>query len=490
MVEYPMPSVPDKYPVPSEMRPLCVDLDGTLIYSDSFFEALVLLVRSNPLYVLLFPFLLLRGRAGFKQFVANRVVFNAALLPYNEPFLDFLRKEHARGRSLVLATGSNYRLAKAVADNLEIFDKVLASDGQVNLTGRLKALRLEETFGPGGFDYAGNARIDEWIWSRAHTALVVNAPRALAERVAAQKPGTIVFDRPPGSIREVLRLLRPHQWSKNLIVFVPVITSHEMLNPKILAASAWAFLAFCCAASAAYLINDLCDLDADRAHATKHRRPLASGTVPILWAVCIVPLLIVLASLFAVQSTASFCLVLLVYFIVTLLYSLFIKSLLLVDVVCLSLLYTIRIIGGLEATHITYSSWLLAFALFMFFSLALVKRYSELYTIGDGEIPGAKGRGYLVGDMGQISMLGTASGLIAVLVLALYVNSTIVQTLYQSPMLLLLLCPLLLYWVGRIWVLAHRGLIHEDPILFAVHDRASYVVVALAGAIMAIANVF
>jgi len=471
-----------------EPVPLCVDLDGTVIRTDLVWESLVRLLRRNPLYLAALPFWWLRGRAWLKRRIAERTGVDVAGLPCNQSFLEFLRGERRQGRQVCLVTASDERLAGAVAAHLGLFTEVLASDGRTNLRGRAKAARLVERFGEGGFDYAGNSSVDLPVWSRARQALVVNAFPGLAARVAKVATVSRVFDPPDSRCKAVVRALRPHQWVKNLILFVPLITSHQITRPVLVLKALWAFAAFCLCASGVYVTNDLLDLDADRRHPDKCSRPFAAGSLPIPAGLAAFPLLLGAGLFLGWRLAPSFAAVLGTYLVLTASYSWRLKQVVLLDVFCLAALYTIRLIGGHESTGVEYSFWLLVFSMFIFLSLALVKRFVELDALRRQNKPALQGRGYAAGDAEPVAALGLTTGCLAVLVLALYVNSEKVIVLYRRPMLLLLVCPLLLYWISRVWMIAYRGQMHGDPIVFALRDRPSYVVGLLTLAVLWVAT--
>ncbi|MGO8676023.1 MAG: UbiA family prenyltransferase [Limisphaerales bacterium] len=458
----------------SDPVPLCVDLDGTVLRTDLVWESLVRLLRGNPLYLALLPFWALRGRAWLKRQLAARTHLDAATLPYSPSFLEFLRCERRKGRHIYLVTASDGQPAEAVATHLGLFKEVIASDGRTNLRGRVKAARLVERFGEGGFDYAGNSSADLPVWVRARQALVVNARRGLAAKAARQATVSRVFDPPISWSKAAAQAMRPHQWVKNLILFVPLITSHEVTRPALALKGLGAFAAFCLCASGVYVMNDLLDLDADRRHPGKCSRPFASGALPIPAGLAAFPLLLAAGLLLAWRLSPNFAAVLGIYLVLTTSYSWRLKQVPLLDVFCLAALYTIRLIGGHESTGVEYSFWLLVFSMFIFLSLALLKRFVELEAARRRNRPALEGRGYSAGDAELVAILGSTSGYLAVLVLALYVNSEQVVVLYRRPMVLLLICPLLLYWISRAWMIAHRGEMDGDPIVFALKDRASY----------------
>ena len=464
-----------------------MDLDGTLIRSDMLWESVARLVRQSPLAALAIPFWWLKGRAHLKQQLAARVQVDAASLPYNEEFLDWLKEQKRNGRKLILATASDIAMAQPVADHVGLFDEVMASDGKTNLRHAAKLRALTEKFGERGFDYAGNSPVDLGVWAGTREAIVVHGTDRLAQRAARRTKVGKVFPNKPSGFAALAKSLRPHQWIKNLIVFLPVIASHRLTFWPLLSAFG-AFAAFCLCASGVYLLNDLLDLDADRRHPNKCRRPLAAGQLPISVALVAAPVLLLFSGIVAWQVTSGLMWLLAVYFIVTTAYSSYFKRVALLDVFILAGLYTSRLIAGHLATGIVYSAWLLMFSMFIFLSLALMKRFQELHSVRAQNGHEVKGRGYTAGDLELVTTLGLVSGFLAVLVLALYVNSEQVVKLYAHPTLLLLVCPLLLYWISRVWFLAHRGQMHDDPVAFAFKDWVSYFIGALTLVVMWLAT--
>ena len=467
---------------PADLVPLCMDLDGTLLKTDLLFESLLVLLSHNPLYVFLLPVWLLSGKAHLKREIARRAPVDASTLPYDARALRLLQETTARPR--VLCTASDAGLAQAVADHLGLFELVIASDGQVNVSGRRKAAQLCERFGSRGFDYAGNDRVDMHVWRESRQAWVLNAPASLARDAATVTEVAGVHPAHRAGLRVWLKALRLHQWLKNLLVFLPLLAAHRFLEPVSLLKSSLAFLAFGLCASGVYVLNDLLDLGSDRAHPRKRFRPFAAGLLPLSHGLVAAPLLTLAGFAIAYACNPWFAAVLAVYFVATFAYSLRLKRVAMLDVVVLAGLYTIRIIGGAVAIASGLSFWLLAFSMFLFFSLALLKRYVELADLlanGGGR---ASGRGYGVDDLPLLQSLGAASGYIAVMVLALYINSPESLALYHHPQVLWLLCPVLLYWVSRVWVVAHRGGMNDDPVIFAVTDRVSQLAIALCAVIV------
>lgn len=465
-------------------RPLCVDLDGTLIRSDLLIESIVALLRINPLFLLLLPVWLVGGRAHLKQQIAERVELDPVPLPYNKPFLAWLRSQKKNGRALVLTTASNVKFANAIAKHLKLFNTVIASDTDTNNSGAKKGARLCEEFGDGKFDYAGNAFVDLKVWRHANAAIVVNPSRGVQSAVENLVPVAGVFDDRDETWLNYLRALRPHQWLKNVLVFAPMVLAHRMLEPHLIGQAFIAFLAFGLCASSAYLVNDILDLAADRRHPEKRKRPFASGAVPVVHGALLAPVLLAGSMALSFALPPLFAAVLGLYFLTTLIYSLFIKRTVLFDVIVLAGLFTIRLLAGGVAVGVPLSFWLLAFSMFLFLSLALVKRYVELRMLPDE--PGRKlaGRGYRSADLETLAQFGISSGYMAVLVLALYIDSQAVTLLYGRPEIIWLLCPLVLYLVSRVWLLARRGEMHDDPLVFAIRDSRSLTAVALGGALM------
>lgn len=459
--------------------PLCVDLDGTLLRSDLLWESVVAVLRQEPWALLRSPGWLAEGRARLKRELADRAAIDPATLPYHEPLLAHLRAEKAKGRTLLLVTAADIRLAERVAAHLELFDEVMASDGTRNLRGAAKASALVARFGERGFDYAGDSTVDLPVWGQARHAVLVGVAPALANQARAGTPVVAEFPPSGGRWAAVGRLLRPHQLVKNLIVFVPLITSHQIAQPAALQSGFFAFLAFCLCASGVYVFNDLLDVESDRRHASKRRRPLAAGDVPLTWAVPIGALLLAAGVAVSWGLSPEFAGVTMLYLLAATAYSWRLKRVVLIDVFVLAGLYTLRLVAGHVATGVEFSAWLLAFSMFIFLSLALVKRFQEL-RLRPASAGRVSGRGYSAADLDLLTPLGAASGYISVLVLALYVNSDKVRLLYTHPTLLLLICPLMLYWISRVWLVAHRGEMRDDPVAFALRDRASYLVGLLA----------
>ncbi|MDJ0958400.1 MAG: UbiA family prenyltransferase [Arenicellales bacterium] len=472
----------------TEPAPLYVDLDGTLIRSDVLIESMFALLRTNPLLIFLFPVWLFQGRAYFKREIARRVDLDASLLPFAQDLLDFLDVQHNQGRRLVLITASDQKYADAVAEHTGIFDLAIGSDGITNFSGIRKLDRILTDSGQNGFDYAGNATADLEIWPRAREAIVVSPFQRIIEKAKKHSNVTHVFNAEPITIQLVAKLLRTHQWSKNLLLFVPLVFAHRVGELQLLAQALAGFVSFGLCASSVYVVNDLLDLDHDRNHQTKRNRPLAAGTFPIDIAVTLAALLLVGSVVIALFLPAQFLGLLVVYYVITLAYSLRLKQVVLLDILVLAALYTIRLLAGGAATGVPVSHWLLVFSLFFFLSLGMIKRYAEVRALDVNASGDVAGRGYRADDIGLLTQFGIASGYLSVLVLALYVNSDQVRILYDYPGVIWLLCPVILYWISRVWLLAYRGQMHEDPVLFAIKDRISHWLIVLALFILWVAS--
>ena len=457
-------------------HPLVVDLDGTLLDSDLLVECAFTYLRHNPLRLVFLLLWLLRGKAYLKTRLAREVKLDIQGLPYNDALLARLQEERRRRRPLWLATASDQGLAEAIAEHLELFDGVIGTRDGHNLKGTSKREALEQRFGKGGFDYVGNETADLPIWEAATARWAVN-PSRRAER-GVHRLGNVetVLHTRPGYLGTLLHALRLHQWAKNLLLFVPLATSHQFLDPELLLSAVIGFLAFGLAASAVYLINDLVDLKDDRQHPSKRHRPLAAGTMPLQHALILAPSLLATALILALALLpTAFVGVLLTYLVLTTLYSFWLKRLVMVDVITLAMLYTLRIIAGAAACGLALTFWILAFSVFIFLSLAMVKRYAELFDAwqknqGHNQ---TGSRGYQTNDLQLVSSLGGAAGYLSVLVLALYIQDPAAANLYTHPEYIWLACPILLFWVSRTWLLTHRGLMPEDPVLFALKDRIS-----------------
>lgn len=473
---------------PSAARavPLVVDVDGSLITGDTFMEATLRLVAEDPASLLRLPVWWLAGRARLKARVAERVGFEHGDLAFNAAVLETIREARAAGRPVYLASGGATRHVADIAESVGDLNGIYTSDGDTNLTGEAKARRLVAAFGEGGFDYVGNETRDLAVWRCARHAIAVGGGAFLRRRVRALDGQARFLPGPAGSLKRYLKTVRPHQWLKNILVFLPLIAAHLVSAPAILAAAA-TFLALSLAASGTYIANDLLDLPNDRKHPSKRFRPLASGRVPLTHAAALVPGLVLAGLLVGASVSLAVAGVVALYLVVTSAYSLVLKRRMFIDVVTLAGLYTLRVIAGGVAVGVTLSPWFLAFSMFLFLMLAIVKRYQELDGLRAEARGSAQGRNYQVRDLPVLAALGGASGFAAVLVLALYLNSPDVDARYGRPEALWLLCPLLVYWIGRVMMLTNRGEVDDDPIIFAVRDRPSLGVGVLAVGVFLVA---
>ena len=457
----------------ASIPPLVVDLDGCLIQTDLLLESSILLLKKSPIATFYLPFWLFRGKAYLKRRIAERIKLEAQFLPYHSSFLEYLREQHKAGRLLVLATASDERLAVEVAEHLAMFDVVLASDGYANGAGERKLLSLIERYGRHGFDYAGNAKIDLIIWRHAREAIIVSSRRHVQRLAGNLMAVRQVFYRASPSVKDYLKALRVHQWLKNVLLFVPLFTAHAWRDVFAASHALLAFIAFCLCASSTYIFNDLLDLQSDRKHPNKRNRPFASGAIPVTQGITISVVVMVIGLVTGSLVNLRFFALLSLYIGITTAYSLHLKSYVLIDVMVLAGLYTLRIIAGGVATQIPISFWLLAFGMFLFVSLAILKRYSELRLLAQANQLAADSRDYQVSDLLNLSLMGIASGYLAVLVFALYLQNPELTNLYTHQELLWLLCPAFFYWVSRMWLKASRGEMHDDPLVFAVYDRGS-----------------
>jgi len=469
----------------SALPPLCVDLDGTLVKSDTLHDALLVLVRQHPAALLSLPGWLVGGKAVFKQHLSSLVLLDAAHLPYNRPLLQYLELQHAAGRPIYLATASDQRLAEAVAAHLGLFTGILASDGATNLAGENKLAAFRARF-PQGFCYIGNSRADAPVLLAASHPMVANPHRGLNATLRSNQTVPVLrFDDRASLLQRLRRSLRVHQWAKNVLILLPLLLAHGRGVRSVIAA-ALAFLAFSLCASATYIINDMLDIESDRRHPSKRRRPFAAGDLSVaagagmiatLFAAAIAIGLCIPHGLSAATvnpSRSGFLMWLAAYVVVTLAYSLRLKRMALVDTLVLSGLYTLRILAGSAATGYVVSPWLAGFAIFFFLSLAFIKRFSELENLRARGAVAASGRGYQVSDLEQMRAFGTSSAFAAVIVFTLYINNPTVSMLYRHPARLWLLTPLLILWLCRVWLKASRGELNEDPVVYALTDRFSF----------------
>jgi len=454
--------------------PLVIDLDGTLIQTDSLWDSVLQLLARKPHWFIFLIGWLRFGKAGFKSKIAENTQLDVSILPYNKEVIELARKARIQGRSVVLATASNHKLAQAVGNHLDLFDLILGSDDSCNLKGKNKANVLVEKYGEKSFDYVGDARPDLDVWRHGRKAYVVGKKRLVqkAKSVCSEVEVLSQFSPGPG---EFLKAIRIHQWVKNLLVFVPLILSHSFGHLEILnGAIAFLSLSFC--ASGTYLINDMLDLDSDRRHPSKRNRPIASGHLAIPSALFGVVVCFLLGFVGVFFLPVHFLYAILAYLLTTTLYTLWAKQIVMLDTIVLSCLYSIRLVVGGSAVQVEVSYWLLCFSFFIFLCLALIKRIIEAAGLLERGEANFSGRGYLPEDLITLKCLASASCGSAILTLALYIGTDIAQKEYNNPKILILICPLMAYWLGRLLILADRGEVDVDPIYFAIKDQISYIV--------------
>jgi 4-hydroxybenzoate polyprenyltransferase len=458
---------------------ICVDLDGTLVRTNLLLETFLAAVRRNPMVLFLAALWLWRGKPVLKQNLAACVTLDPALLPYNEPLIHYLRARKQAGAKLYLTTAADRRAAQSVADHLGLFDAVLASDGSTNLKGDRKRQAIQALLPAQPFLYAGDAPADLAIWKASAGAIAVNAPpRVKAALDRENVPTVAAFDAPASRLKSTIKALRVYQWSKNVLVFVPILLGHA-LNLAHAIPATLAFFAFSLCASAFYVVNDLLDLEADRAHPRKRARPFASGALPISDGLLMLAALVPAILLLNLWLSPAARWLLAGYAAVNLAYSVQLKRVLFLDVLVLACLYALRVLYGAAATAITVSIWTLAFSIFLFLGLALVKRLTELRRIKAQRGSSVARRAYLPVDISMLRAFASTSLYLSVLVMALYINSADVWKLYHRPEALWFVCLLLIYWVSRMLMLANRGALTDDPIVFAFRDRPSRVVAIL-----------
>ncbi len=460
--------------------PLVVELQGTLVPTNLLIESLFVLAKRSLWRLLLVPVWLARGRRYLERQLARAAIPDVSTLPYRADLLAWLEAEKRRGTRLVLVTAADRALAEAIARHLGLFDLVLASGGATILTGERRRDRLVAEFGGHGFDYVGSGHSASAIWSAARQAVVVGAPG----RIAEQAPVARVFADPGPGPGVYLTALRPHQWLKNALVLMPLLATHRIYDLELLWQALLVLMAFSLCASSAYLLNDLLDLPSDRHHPRKRLRPFASGRLPVAHGLALAPLLLGAGLALGALRGPLLLGVLALYYALTLAYSLRLKDLAILDLLALAGLYTLRVMAGSVAFDIPPSAWLLALCGFLFFSLAMLKRYAELVAMTAVDGAQAHARAYLLEDRELLAALGGASGYLSVLVLALYITSDGAHVFHLRYQLIWLVCGLLLYWISYMWLMAHRGRMHDDPLVFALHDRVSQVVIALMAAIL------
>ncbi len=457
--------------------PVVVDLDGTLVFADMLMENLFLFLKAYPWRFFQVFWWLVRGKAFLKCRLADVCVPVVENMPYNEKLLTWLKERHAAGTRLFLATASEQKIADRVAAHLGIFEQAFGTTEGKNLSAKKKRDFLLKFFVPDGFEYVGNSRDDLPVWEAAAIAHVVRPSRRLLGKIT-HKLGSadVVFDDRPPYVKALLKSLRIHQWAKNSLVFVPLIAAHKLQEPRLVGLCFLAFMAFGLCASSVYVLNDLFDLGDDRNHPSKRLRPIAAGEMPITHAALLVPVLLIISFGISLSLLPSvFTVFLISYYLLTLSYTLYFKRIPMLDVIVLAIFYTLRVMAGAAGISVVLTPWLLAFSMFIFLSLAFVKRYTELAGLSENSAgkQNIGGKGYWPEDLSLLLTLGGSSGYTSVLILALYINAPITISEYHSPEFLWLACPILIFWLNRVWLLTHRGKMHDDPVIFALTDKVS-----------------
>jgi len=459
--------------------PLCVDLDGTLSKTDLLLETIVAAIKIHWFHLFLIPAWFFSGKAAAKSKLATIGSIDPSTIPYNDNLVEYLRRERERGRKIVLATASDRKIAEPIARHLGLFDDVIASDGVINLKGEAKAKALVDLYGERGFAYAGNSRSDLPIWRRAKSALLINTNRSVSRTVATLLPIERKFHDRKSLLRALIREIRPHQWVKNILIFIPPMAGHLLLDATVFFRTLITFGAFCAAASGIYVINDLLDLESDRNHPRKQNRPFASGELPLQFGLA-GPILAATALAIGFAVSSGVMIVVSIYIFISLVYSKYLKTKPLVDVFCLAALYTIRVFAGGIASDSGVSIWLLNFSGFLFLSLGFLKRYAEYFSSNQTKNSAVnRRRGYTEEDSILIMMMGIGSSFISSLILGFYVNSMQAHIAYRNPFLLWGIVPLILFWQCRMWLATVRGYMHDDPIVYAAKDKISYYVLAI-----------
>ena len=450
---------------------LIVDLDDTLLKTDMLFETFWHAISNKWTNIFRMATAKLGGKAQLKRWLYDHSNVEVETLPYNKDVLQFIKDWRANGGRTALVSASDEKIVKQIAEHLDVFDEAHGSNGEANLKGSAKASFLKERFGEDGFAYVGDSRADLVVWQHASEIITVNASTPLKRKVekigAATHIGTTKID-----ALAYFKALRPHQWLKNALIFIPILASQSFSTSSVLS-TIGAFVAFSLVASSVYVTNDLLDLKADRSHPRKRTRPFASGRIPLSHGTLLSIGLLCAGVFVSLQLGAAFLGIMALYLAITVAYSLDLKRRVIIDICVLAGLYTLRIIAGGVATQITLSVWLLAFSIFFFFALAGIKRQAELIDLRNRNELAANGRGYHVDDLNIMSQISISSGFLSVLVMALYVNSPAIQILYKSPIALWGICPILLYWISKMVLVTQRGQMHDDPLVFAVTDRAS-----------------
>ena len=462
-------------------KPLCVDLDGTLIKTDSIIETLLIAIKKSPVLILLLPFWLLKGKNYFKNRIVKYGIPDVSIFPYNNEVIELIKKAKSQGRTTVLSTATKEEIATAVGNHTQLFDEVICSTDTFNNRSSNKAEVLINKFGVKGFDYIGNGYSDIAVFEKADKSILISDNKHLIRKVTALNSNLDILKTDKNNFKYLLKGMRFYQWTKNVLIFLPLILAHAFTDNKFIFDTLVGFLCFSFTASFIYLVNDLMDLESDRRHTTKSRRPFASGNLsPVLSLSVSFAFLVISIIISFTYLPTEFGLILISYLILTISYSVYLKKITILDIITLSILYSIRIIAGSAITNIALSKWFLAFSLFLFFSLAIIKRYTELSNLLKQNQTKTIGRGYQTDDMTILLSMGTSSGYLSVLIFLFYIFSPDVIKLYREPVLLMPVSIILLFWITRMWFLARRGEMNEDPLVFTSKDKYSYLMLLIA----------
>ncbi len=474
--ESPAHGIPTPDPADSQVA-LVVDVDGCLVRSDLLWEGVLQLTSRNPRRLAGMARALVGGKAALKAYVAEHGRPHLESLPLDQAVVELIADARAQGREVLLASGADHSQLAEIGRLVQVA-RIHGSNGTANLTGRNKLSRIREITGT--FDYVGNAAADLPLWREARRAYAVNTSPLTLWRARRARPDIEVLASRKGSWRAALRAMRPHQWSKNALLLLPVMAAHLAFGWQLVGQLVAGLLAFSLVASSIYVLNDLIDLPFDRQHPRKRSRPIAAGELGIPAAILLLEACGLVGLALAWTLGTGFLITLLSYAALTFLYSLLLKREAIIDVIALATLYTMRVIGGAVLVDVPLSPWFLAFSVLFFLSLALVKRVVELkFVIRGGDQNIVPGRGYTAGDAAMLLPLGISAEVGSTLVYCLYITSNDVMRLYGRPELLWLGLPILLYWHTRVWLLTSRGEMQEDPVVFALRDRTSRFVFAI-----------
>lgn len=466
-----------------QQRVIAVDLDNTLIKSDTLHEQLARFVFQKPHLLPRLARSLLRGKAAFKACCADAIVLDPENLHTCVDILAFLREEKEKGSHIVLCTAADHRVAQTVADHLGIFDEVIATRDGSNLKGGNKAEMLARRF-PAGFIYAGDHAADLSVWAMAQGIILVGVSASVARQARALGKPVLAEFRPrsqaPSRLKVWLQALRVHHWSKNVLMFVPLILAHNWGDGGLILRTVLGFGLLLLMTSSTYLINDLADIDADRRHPTKRRRPIASGSLPLMHAIAFPVVVIPLVMVASVLLSPSFAVAIGAYLVLTLAYSFGLKRIPLLDTFIIAALFTLRLAMGVALLEVAIPIWLFTFSMFFFFSLATAKRHAEIVQARDTKGGVLKARGYEVDDWPITLVFGVGAGLGSLSILVLYMVDEAFRVVgYSRPEYLWAINLMVAIWIGRIWLLTHRGQMHDDPVSFALRDRPSRGIAAL-----------